>query len=80
MLPVPCTYYGQILPHVAAAGNGHTEVIKVLLRANASLEAGDGDGDASLAWATWSGRRDTMNQLFSSGADPSFANSLLRRE
>ena len=56
-----------------AAGNGHPEVIKVLLRVNVNLAAGDGDGDTALAWATWSGRRDTMNQLLSSGADASFA-------
>jgi hypothetical protein len=63
-----------------AAGNGHTEVIKVLLGAHANLAAGDGDGDTVLAWATWSGRRDTMNQLLSAGADPSFANSLSREQ
>jgi thioredoxin 1 len=63
-----------------AAGNGHTKVIKVLLGAKANLEAGDGDGDTALAWATWSGRRDTMNQLLSSGADPGFANSLSREQ
>jgi thioredoxin 1 len=65
--------------HVAA-GNGHTEVIKVLLGANANLAAEDGDGDTALAWATWSARRDAMNQLLSAGADPSFANSISREE
>ena len=38
-----------------AAGNGHTEVIKVLLGADVNLALGDGDGDTALAWATtWS--------------------------
>jgi thioredoxin 1 len=63
-----------------AAGNGHTEVIKVLLGANVNLAAGDGDGDTALAWAAWSGRRDTMDQLLTAGADPSFANSLSREQ
>jgi thioredoxin len=66
--------------HVAA-GNGHTEVIKVLLGANINLATEDGDGDTALAWATWcGGRRDTMNQLLSAGADASFANSLSREQ
>lgn len=63
-----------------AAGNGHTEVIKVLLGAGVNLEAGDGDGDTALAWAAWSGRHEAMDQLLSAGADPSFAKSLSRKQ
>lgn len=63
-----------------AAGNGHTEVIKVLVEASANLEVGDGDGDTALAWAAWTGRRETMDQLLGAGCDPSFAGNLSRQQ
>lgn len=63
-----------------AAGNGHTELVDVLLSMKADLEAGDGDGDTALAWATYGGRRDMMDQLLAAGADSSFAIALTRAQ
>jgi nucleoredoxin len=63
-------------PLQLAAGNGHSGIVKLLLEAGASLEAADGDGDTALAWATWCGRREIMNQLLGAGADVSFSHSM----
>ena len=68
-----------------AAGNGHSEIIKMLLEdgtgsKTALLEATDGDGDTALAWAAWSGRKDAMDQLLAAGADASFAHAVTRQQ
>ena len=59
-----------------AAGNGHGKIVALLLAANANIEAGDGDGDTAMTWATWCGRRDIMEQLLAAGADSSFADKV----
>eukprot|EP01083_Nonionella_stella_P161765 530255_1 len=61
--------------HIAAA-MGQNDVVRTLLDAGAKLEAADGDGDTPLAWATYCGRRDTMDVLLKAGADSSFAKSI----
>lgn len=61
-----------------AAGNGHTEIVKLLMESGASLEAQDGDGDTALTWATYCGRRETMEQLMAAGADAGFAKHITR--
>jgi len=63
-----------------AAGNGHADVVKVLIDANANLEAKDGDDDTALTWATYCGRRDVMDQLMIAGADSGFADTVSRQQ
>ena len=59
-----------------AAGNGHETVVALLLAAKAPVEAGDGDGDTALTWATWCARRSVMERLMVAGADTSFADQI----
>ncbi|KAL7536697.1 hypothetical protein ACHAXR_007345 [Thalassiosira sp. AJA248-18] len=63
--------------HLAAA-NGHTDVVRILLAAGSDMEVEDGDGDTPLAWATYCGRRETMDLLLAAGANHGFANSISR--
>lgn len=53
-----------------ASQTGHSEVVKVLIDANAKVNAKDGDGRMPLAWACEHGHLDVMRVLMSKTADP----------
>ena len=62
---------------VAAAYNGHLDVVKVLVRAGAKLEAtNSSDGVTALMWAAGEGKDDCVEFLLGAGADVHAANEL----
>lgn len=61
------TYQGTPLQY--AANEGHAEVVKILLKGKASIDAKDSIGRTPLMWAAMSGKKDVVEVLLSSDAN-----------
>lgn len=61
--------------HYAAGDSGSTEVISLLLKAGANIEAHDEDGDTPLSWAAEKGHLEAVRSLLQAGAKPDSRNN-----
>jgi ankyrin repeat protein/beta-lactamase regulating signal transducer with metallopeptidase domain len=61
------TYQGTPLQY--AANQGHAEVVKILLKGEATIDAQDSFGRTPLMWAAMSGKKDVAEALISSDAN-----------
>lgn len=59
-----------------AATNGHAEVVKLLLDAEADPDKADVEGETPLYWAAVKDHRDVVKMLLDAGADPDKANKV----
>ncbi|HEY0072973.1 MAG TPA: ankyrin repeat domain-containing protein [Abditibacteriaceae bacterium] len=57
-----------------AAGNGHVEVIKLLLSKGADVTAESIEGNTPLVWAAFNGQAEAVRLLLQAGADPNQPN------
>ena len=60
------THQGTPLQY--AANNGHLEVVQILLKGKAAVDAADSIGRTPLMWAATSGKKDVAEALLSAGA------------
>jgi ankyrin repeat protein len=63
------------LHYASGDTGGNTQVIALLLKAGANLEAKDADGDTPLSWAAESGHVEAVRFLLQAGAKPDSRNN-----
>ena len=59
---------------MAAAVNGHTEIVNALIKAGADVNTKDSDGETALMQAAFNGHTETVNVLIEAGADDAIDN------
>lgn len=62
-------------PLLAAADNGHDEMVELLIKNGATVDARDSNGDTPLCLAAAEGHEETAVALLKAGADPRVRNN-----
>jgi Ankyrin repeats (3 copies) len=61
-------YVWDSSPLMEAAGNGHHEVVRLLLSSGADIHHKDKYGRTTLHWAAWNGHLEMVKELMKNGA------------
>ena len=63
-------------PLILAARQGHHEIMRILINAEADIEGADKSGNTSLYWATWADQIISVKILLTASANPNNCNKV----